>query len=221
MPKRPSLPSGPSQSMEGTMVRAQAAPVELGAVSVVPAIAERWPDMEQLFGEHGAYAGCWCMFWRLDRAEFKKLKGEGTKAEMRHLVLNDRVPGVLAYVGDEAVGWCSIGPRENFAALESSRILKRVDDQPVWSIVCFFVTKPARTKGLMQALISGAVDYARQQGAHIIEGYPIDMQTPLLAGQKLVGYAGYMGIASAFREVGFVEVGRASETQLIMRYTIE
>lgn len=87
---------------------------------------------------------------------------------------------------------------EQYAALENSRILKHVDDQPVWFVVCFYVAKAAR----------------------IVEGYPIDMQTPKLAGQKLTSYAGYMGVASVFRDVGFVEVGRASETQLIMRYTL-
>src|SRR5690606_24036668 len=106
-------------------------------------------------------------------------------------------------------------------ALENSRILKRVDDQPVWSIVCFFVDKSARKQGLMTEMIKGAVNYAQKKGAKIIEGYPIDMQSEKLAGQKLNSYAGYMGIASAYREAGFVEAGRASETQIIMRYKIK
>ena len=161
------------------------------------------------------------MNWRLKRSVYKELDGEGRKAEMRHLTHADHAPGVLAYQDGAPVGWCSIGPREAFAALETSRILKRVDDQPVWSIVCFYVAKTARRSGLMAALLRGAVDYARQQGARIVEGYPIDMQTPLLAGQKLTGYSCFMGIASVFREAGFVEVGRASETQLIMRCTID
>ena len=190
-------------------------------ITVFPATAERWPDLETLFGPKGAYAGCWCMNWRLKRSVYKELDGEGRKAEMRHLTHADHAPGVLAYHDGIPAGWCSIGPREAFAALETSRILKRVDDQPVWSIVCFYVAKTARRSGLMAALLRGAVDYARQQGARIVEGYPIDLKTPLLAGQKLTGYSGYMGIASVFREAGFVEVGRASETQLIMRCTID
>jgi GNAT superfamily N-acetyltransferase len=96
-----------------------------------------------------------------------------------------------------------------------------VDEQPVWSIVCFFVDKAIRKRGLMVALVRGAVAYARSNGAQFVEGYPIDMQSPKLAGQKLGGCSGYMGIAAAFRKNGFVEVGRASETQLIMRYTID
>jgi GNAT superfamily N-acetyltransferase len=190
-------------------------------IAVYPATAERWPDVEQLFGPRGAYAGCWCMFWRLDRKAFKALKGDGTKAVLQEMTCENKVPGFLAYQDGRAVGWCSAGPRENYAALENSRILQRVDDQPVWSVVCFFVDKAGRGRGVMNALLRGVVNYAGQQDSRIVEGYPIDMQHPKLAGQKLASYAGYMGIASVYRDVGFVEVGRASETQLIMRYLVE
>ena len=190
-------------------------------IEVVPATADRWPDLESLFGIHGAFSGCWCMFWRLDRTDFKRMKGEGTKAVLRDITLKNEVPGLLAYDNSQAVGWCSVGPREYYTALEKSRILKRIDHLPVWSIVCFFVTKPYRKKGIMDALLRGAVKYAKENNAKFVEGYPLDMQSPKLAGQNLNSYSGYMGIASVFREVGFVESGRASETQLIMRYTIE
>jgi GNAT superfamily N-acetyltransferase len=188
---------------------------------VYPAESHCWLDVEKVFGEHGAYAGCWCMFWRLNRADFKQLKGDGTRTVLHEMTVKGDVPGLLLYDQGEPVGWCSVGPRENYLALENSRILKRVDDQPVWSIVCFFVTRPYRGKGAMLALLRGAVDYACQRGAKIVEGYPIDMQSPKLAGQKLSSYSGYMGIASVFRDVGFVEVGRASETQRFMRYRID
>jgi hypothetical protein len=190
-------------------------------LDVYPATAERWHDLERLFGPKGAYAGCWCMFWRLERSDFKQLKGEGTKAVLKDLTCHDQVPGVLAYADGQPVGWCSIGPRQTYTALENSRILKRLDDQPVWSVVCFFVDKAHRQHGAMLDLLRGAVKYAKSQGAQVVEGYPIDMQTPKLAGQKLSSYAGYMGIASVFRALGFVEAGRASETQLIMRYTVK
>lgn len=189
-------------------------------IEIFPATAERWPDVEAVFGEHGASGGCWCMFWRLDRATFKQLKGAGTKAHLQALTSEGDVPGLLAYDHTCPAGWCSVGPRERYLALEKSRILKRVDDHPVWSIVCFFVTRPYRQKGLLRALLSGAVEYAQSQNARTVEGYPLDLQSSRLAGQTLTGYSGYMGIASVFRSAGFVEVGRASATQLIMRYTI-
>ena len=194
---------------------------ELLTIEVYPASAERWNDLETLFGPKGAYSGCWCMFWRLNRADFNKMKSEGRKAVLQDMTCKNEVPGVLAYKDGQPIGWCSIGPRENFTALENSRILRRVDDTPAWSVVCFFVAKGFRKKGTMSALLQGAVRYAESQGALVIEGYPIDMQTDKLSGQKLTGYSGYMGIASVFREAGFVKVGEASETQLIMRYTVE
>jgi GNAT superfamily N-acetyltransferase len=190
-------------------------------VEVVPATAERWPDLEALFGKNGACAGCWCMFWRLSRAEYTRQQGEGNKAALRELTLGNQVPGVLAYVDGRPAGWCSVGPRESYASLERSRTLKRVDDQPVWSIVCFFVGRPYRRSGLMAELLRGAVEYARRQGAGIVEAYPIDTQAPKLAGKKLSWAGGYMGIASAFQALGFAEVGRASETQLIVRTSTE
>lgn len=189
-------------------------------IEVLPATAERWLDLEALFGRNGACAGCWCMWWRLSRAEFKRLQGEGNKAMLKEITLRNQVPGLLAYADGHPAGWCSIGPREQFAALEESRILTRVDDQPVWSIVCFFVPRLFRRRGLLAELVRGAVRYAQQRGAQIVEAYPIDTQTLKLAGKKLTGAGGYMGVASTFRALGFVEVGRASETQLIMRYMI-
>jgi GNAT superfamily N-acetyltransferase len=186
-------------------------------IEIHPATTDRWFDLELLFGEKGGYSGCWCMFWRLPRADFKKMKGEGTKAVLKDMTTRNDIAGLIAYVDGHPAGWCSVGPREDYAALEGSRILKRVDDQLVWSVVCFFMDKPFRKQGLMSALLQAAMQYAKEHGAAILEGYPLDMQHPQLAGQKLNTFGGYMGIASTYRVAGFVEVGRASETQLIMR----
>ena len=186
-----------------------------------PVTPERWVNLETLFGNHGAYSGCWCMFWRLRRSEFARMKAEDNKTILQGIVKNGEVPGILAYDHDQPIGWCSIDWRENYRALENSRILKRIDNQPVWSIVCFFVDRRYRGKGIMTKLIKGAIDYAIQQGAKIIESYPIDLQSPKLAGKNLTGCGGYMGIASAFKDIGFEEVRRVSETQLIMRYYVQ
>ena len=189
-------------------------------VNILPATVERWPDLEALFGTNGACAGCWCMWWRRSRSEFKRGQGEGNKTALKEMTLANRVPGLLAYAGGRPVGWCSIGPREQFLSLEASRLLTRVDDQPVWSIVCFFIPRPFRRRGLLAELVRGAVHYAQQQGARIVEAYPIDTQALQRTGKKLTGLSGYMGIASAFRALGFVEVAHPSEAQLIVRYTI-
>ncbi len=188
---------------------------------VHPVTADRWPDLEALFGPKGAFANCWCMAWRMERKEFNRLPGEEKRAALHELTCTNKVPGLLAYEDGRPIGWCSAGPREQFAALEKSRSLKRIDDQPVWSIVCFYVAKKVRRRGVMAALLRGVLTYAAQQGAHIVEGYPLDMESPQWSGQNLRGYAGFMGIASVYREAGFVEIGRASETQLIMRHVVQ
>lgn len=179
-----------------------------------PATPERWPDLEALFGRQGAYAGCWCMWWRLTRAEFGRQTSEERKRGMQSIVGSGEVPGLLAYVDGEPAAWCSLAPRERFAGLERSRTLKRVDERPVWSLVCFFVGRRHRGRGLMAALLGAAVDYAREQGAEIVEGYPVEAEGRLLGGTKA-----YVGIASAFRAAGFVEVARRGERP-IMRCVI-
>jgi len=190
-------------------------------LKVYPLTPDRWQDFETLFGEHGAYGNCWCMFWRMKRSEFMKMKGEEKKAAMLDLVNSGVATGVMLYEKDQPIGWCSLGPRETLYPLERSTTLKRIDDQPVWSIVCFFILRGCRKQGLMQVLVKGAVDHARDQGARIVEAYPTDMQSGIMAGKHLTGYHGYMGIASTFRKFGFVEVGRPNEYQVIMRYTIQ
>ena len=197
------------------------APSENLNVEIIPVSADRWQDLESLFGPRGAYSGCWCMFWRVKRTDFNKMTGEDRKAALHELTNKNEVPGLLAVIEDQPIGWVSIGPRQAFTALENSRILKRVDDTPVWSIVCFYIAKPFRKKGILSKLLQGAVKYAEKQGAQIVEGYPIDLHTPLLAGQTLHGCSGYMGIASAFTAAGFEKVADASATQRIMRYTVK
>lgn len=187
-------------------------PVSLPTLEFHPVTPERWPDLEKFFGR-GGHGGCWCMWWRLKQSEFTKQTGEQRKQGMKAIVDSGEIPGLLAYVGGEPIAWCSIGPRESFGRLERSPKLKRVDDQPVWSIVCFLVAKPYRGKGLMRRFLKAAVDYAKSRGAKIIEGYPIEP----IAG--LSGFSGYMGVASSFRKAGFVEVLRRSERQPIMRYS--
>ena len=139
-----------------------------------PVTPDRWQDLEKLFGERGACAGCWCMYWRLKRAEFDQKRGQGTKRALKKIVNAGQVPGILAYAEGEPIGWCSVAPREDFPVLDRSRILKRVDDQPVWSVVCFFVARPFRRKGVTVKLLTAAVEYAQQHGAKIVEGYPVE-----------------------------------------------
>jgi GNAT superfamily N-acetyltransferase len=177
-----------------------------------PLTPPRWRDFETLFGAHGAYGGCWCMWWRSTRREFEKCKGEGNRRAMKAIVDSGKIPGLLAYLGTEPVGWCSVAPREEFSSLERSPVLKRLDDQPVWSIVCFYVAKSFRGQGIAEALISGALDYVRRRGGSMVEAYPTPPKE-----NPLAPVSSYMGLPSMFVRAGFVECARPSRSKWVMR----
>jgi GNAT superfamily N-acetyltransferase len=177
-----------------------------------PATPSRWRDVERLFGARGACAGCWCMWPRLRGAEFARGRGAGHRRALRRLVSGGARPGIIAYRGGEPVGWCAIAPREHYVRLERSRVMARVDERPVWSVVCFFVAPEGRRSGVTTALLRAAVDHARRRGATIVEGYPLDT-----GGKRLADAFAWFGLASAFRRAGFKEVARRSKTRPIMR----
>jgi GNAT superfamily N-acetyltransferase len=186
------------------------------SLTILPLTPERWTDFETLFGPHGAYGGCWCMWWRIKRSQFESQQGEGNRQAMKAIVDSGEIPGLLAYVDNRPIGWCSIAPRTVFTALERSRVLKRVDDEPVWSVVCFYVAKSYRRQGLTIRMLQAAIAYARENGARIVEGYPKDPQKDSHPDPFV-----FTGLASAFHKTGFVEVARNSETRPIMRCFID
>lgn len=188
-----------------------AEPNQLSGLEIHPLTPERWADFEALFGANGACAGCWCMWWRETRSEYSRLSGEGNKQQMRAILQAGRVPGLMAYLDGLPVGWVSVAPRDEFPSLDRSRVAKRVDERPVWSLVCFYIKVGYRRRGLTGALIGGAVAYARQQGAQVVEAYPVDNQT------GVNGSGEFTGIASTFRKAGFKEVARRTEKRPIMR----
>jgi GNAT superfamily N-acetyltransferase len=190
--------------------------VDTSGLEFYPLTAERWDDFEKLFGKHGACGGCWCMWWRLKRSEFERQKGEENRKAMKGIVDSGEVPGILAYANNQAVAWCAVAPREAYPLLERSRTLKRVDDKPVWSIVCFFTAKPFRGKGIASRLLRAAIEYVDKHGGKIVEGYPVEPKD----GRMPDAFA-YTGLASTFRKTGFVEVARRSEKRPIMRYIIK
>jgi len=186
------------------------------ALEFHPLTLERWKDLEALFGKQGACGGCWCMWWRLKRSQFEKQKGEENKRALKKIVDSGEIPGLLAYANNQPIAWCSVAPRETYPVLERSRTLKRIDDQPVWSVVCFFVAKPFRRRGVTVKLLRAAVEYVKEQGARIVEGYPVEPKKT-----RMPDAFAYTGLVSTFRKAGFVEVLRRSETRPIMRYLIE
>jgi GNAT superfamily N-acetyltransferase len=177
-----------------------------------PLTPDRWDDFETLFGERGACGGCWCMVWRRSRKEFEANKGAGNKAAMKSLVKKEAIPGILAYSKEEPIGWCAIAPRESYLTLERSRVLKAVDDVPVWSISCLFIAKPFRGQGVSVELLKAAVRFAREQGATVVEGYPVEPRK-----EKIPDVFAWTGVPSAFLQAGFTEHHRGSPTRPIMR----
>jgi GNAT superfamily N-acetyltransferase len=181
-----------------------------------PLTPRRWPDLVKLFGPRGACGGCWCMWWRLPRAEWERRKGAGNKRALKRLVEAGEVPGLLAYAGREPVAWCALAPRERYPVLGRSRVLAPVDGKPVWSVVCFFVARAWRKRGVTSQLLAAAVAYARKRGARIVEGYPVVARR----GEMPAAFA-YTGFPSAFRRAGFAEVARRSPVRPIMRRRLE
>jgi GNAT superfamily N-acetyltransferase len=149
---------------------------------------------------------------RLSRKEYESGKGEGNRRALKKLVDSGEAPGVLGYLDGKPVGWCSIEPRERFRSLGRSRLFQPVDDLPVWSIVCLFVEKTRRGKGISARLIEGAVQYAKRGGARVVEAYPVEPKR-----YPMPAVFAYPGLASAYRKAGFREVARRSQTRPIVR----
>jgi GNAT superfamily N-acetyltransferase len=146
-------------------------------VEVHPLTPERWSDLVLLFERRGPHGGrpvtlgCWCMYWRLPAKVFDSSWGNDNRAALEALVASGTEPGLLAYADGEPVGWCSLGPRDGFVRLERSRVLRRPDEAPVWSIVCFYVQSERRRQGVATALLEAAVAHAASHGAELVEAY--------------------------------------------------
>lgn len=184
-------------------------------LSFKPLKRNLWTDFEELFGPRGACAGCWCMYWKLRGKEYDEARGLETRQMHKSIIDAGMSTGLLAYLHGEVVGWVAVEPRSAYPKLEHSRTLKPIDDQPVWSVTCFFVAKKFRKQGIAVELLKAAVEYVRKQGGKIVEGYPVD------ANQEMPAPFIYTGTASAFQQAGFHEAARRAPTRPIFRYIIE
>jgi ribosomal protein S18 acetylase RimI-like enzyme len=185
-------------------------------VTVRPLTPERWPDLEALFNARGCSVarGCWCMFYRQSGTDAAGVpyasKVKQSRAQLKALVDSGRPPGLIGYRGKTPVGWISLGPREEFAKLARSPVMKPVDDEPVWSIVCFVVPSEFRRQGVAHALLEGAIAYARKQGAKLLEAYPVDKMDRSADSM-------WFGAKSMYDKAGFVEVARRKPTRSVVR----
>jgi ribosomal protein S18 acetylase RimI-like enzyme len=186
-------------------------------VDVRPLTPDRWPDLEALFNAKGCSIprGCWCMYYR--RSGKGPVLPPGTpygpanRADMHALAGSDPPAGLIGYRENVPVGWVSLGPREDYLRLERSRVMKPVDDQPVWSIICFVVPSAYRHQGVAHALLAGAITFARERAVKILEAYPVDKDT------RTADDFIWFGVKSMFDAAGFEEVARRTPTRPVMR----
>ena len=190
---------------------------ETTPLRVEPLTPERWPDLEALFAAPGCSVArhCGCMYYRVSGAKAVMPAGsteaQSNRAALKRLVDTGKPPGLIGYRDGTPVGWISLGPREDFAKLARSPVMKPVDDRPVWSIVCFVVPSRYRRQGVARALLGAAVRWAKAQGATLVEGYPVDRSG------RASDDAMWFGAKSMFDAAGFAEVARRRPTRPVMR----
>jgi GNAT superfamily N-acetyltransferase len=193
----------------------------MAPLEIHPLTRERLADLAALFGQGGDPKWCWCAWYRRRNVDFSGATAASNRRVLEgaldDLAAAGRSPGLVAYVDGEAVGWVSLGPREDYERLAHSKVLAPVDDRPTWSIVCFVVGRRHRGQGVATALLAAAVDYAREHGATLVEAYPVDTS----AGRVPAATA-FKGTLGMFERAGFEvaarrQANRSSPTRPIVR----
>lgn len=182
-------------------------------LSTRPLTPDLWPALESLFGRAGASNGCWCMYWRVGPVYSKRPRAENKQA-LWALAKAGPPPGLLAFDGDLAVGWCQLTPRTALPWLERNRVARQPDALPAWALSCFYVRKGYRGQGVAATLVAEAIQVARAAGAATLEAYPVD--TEVLGHTRNI----FTGSAKIFRQAGFETVSRSSPSRPLMRYDL-
>jgi GNAT superfamily N-acetyltransferase len=189
------------------------------SVSVQPATADRWDDVVAVFEGPGDPGRCWCQWF------FRGAVADREHAQANRSALEAQVsagpPGVLGYLDGEPSGWCAVAPRPGYTRLTRSPLLRELSDPPlddpsVWAVTCFVVRRTARRCGLSSALLAGAVDLAREGGASLVEGYPVDPAVRRPTGAAEL----YHGVLSVFLRGGFTEVARPQPARPVVRLAL-
>ena len=180
---------------------------QTGELVVEPLTPDRLADLARLFNQGGDPKWCWCAWYRARSIDFRTATAADNRRLMesaaRDVAEQGRAPGLIAYRDGEPIGWVSVGPRNDYERIQHSRVLKPIDDRPVWSIVCFVVARRSRGEGIATALLSAAIDYARDHGATLLEAYPVDA-----AAARVPAAAAFKGTLGMFERAGFKVVDR-------------
>jgi len=183
---------------------------------IEPLTEPRMKDFAEVVNPHHRDKHCWCLSHRLSAQEIRERGGDDRYEAMCSLSRERIAPGVIAYLEDQPVGWCSISPRDQIPKLHASKLIRPVDEVAVWSIICMVVRSGFRRRGVNRQMVLGALDYAKDLGAPGVEAYPVDPE-----GRMDLTMA-FVGTRKMFEEVGFEVLG-ASEAvasrmpRLIMR----
>jgi ribosomal protein S18 acetylase RimI-like enzyme len=182
---------------------AGAAATRAEPIDVRPLTEATWPALAAVFAAGGDPKWCWCQYFRVRGLDWSNSSAQENRDRLHALATVGRPPGLVAFRGERAVGWVSLGPRTDFDRLNHAKLLAPVDERPTWSIVCFVVARDARGSGVATALLAGAVAYARDAGAERLEAYPVDT-----GGGKVPAANAYHGTLSMFEAAGFEVVER-------------
>lgn len=187
---------------------------------VEPLTPDTWPAFERLFGKNGACMGCWCMYWRLPRKDYDAARGDAAKRLFKKRVKQGPPPGVVAFDGDDAVGWLQIGPRVDAPQWNTpkrvSAPLKESDaeDERIWAATCFFVKPGHRRQGISDALLKAGIALAKANGARALEACPIETEG------RMDNVSLYVGHVSVFKRAKFKEVARRKDNRPLMRLAL-
>jgi len=188
-------------------------------LQVRPVDTVPWDDVRTVFANRGDPARCWCQFFKLTNVEWNTVPREECSQLLREqIAAPPPAPGVLAYLGDEPVGWCAVEPRPRYSRLKrmplvASGGLDDLDDASVWAVTCFVVRVGFRKRGVSAALLDGAVEHARANGAHIVEAYPVDVaERPGVSSADL-----YHGPLSLFERAGFTVAARPKPDRAVVQ----
>lgn len=176
--------------------------------------ADRFDDVATMLNPRGRAEACWCVHWRQPTG----LPAGGRREHLRDLTGRDPAPGLLAYLDDEegdvpgpVVGWVGLAPRSAASSLQRTRVLPRIDPDAwptTWAVMCFVVRPGYRRRGIARGLLAAAVDYARDHGARVVEGFPVEPEP----GRRVPVSAAFVGTVALFESVGFERVGDTAAT---------
>ena len=189
----------------------------LSRLTFEPLTSGNWEKFVELFGVNGACGNCFCMYYRLSNKDFRKgTVNEENKRSMHEIVKSGKPAGLLGILENRAIAWCAFAPREDFMKLAKSRVHKRIDDENVWSIPCFFIDRKFRKSGVSSEILKGAIRYAENNGIKIIEAYPLVPRK-----EKVPDTFAWFGLLKTFERAGFEVADRKSVSRPMVRYYID